>query len=74
MAQVVTVLAVIQDLQVQSQPHTKILHKHKRVGYGQVKHREGHLGLVLGNDQVDIFYRDANPSVWMYYLPDLSTN
>ena len=80
MAQVVTVLAVVQDLQVQSQPHTKILHKHKRVGYGQVKHREGHLGLViivvyiLGNDRVDIFYRVPNPSTWMYYLQNPSMN
>ena len=35
---------------------------------------------VLGNDQVDIFYRVdifyqvPNPSIWMYYLPDPSTN
>jgi len=28
----------------------------------------------LGNDRVDIFYRVANPSIWMYYLPDPSTN
>jgi len=24
----------------------------------------------LGNDRIDIFYRVANPSIWMYYLPD----
>jgi len=29
---------------------------------------------VVGNDWVDIFYRIANPSIWMYYLPDPSTN
>jgi len=28
----------------------------------------------LRNDWVDIFYRVANPSIWMYYLPDPSTN
>jgi len=28
----------------------------------------------LGNDWVDIFYQIANPSIWMYYLPDPSTN
>jgi len=30
--------------------------------------------MQLGNDRVDIFYRTANLSIWMYYLPDLSTN
>ncbi len=30
--------------------------------------------LELGNDRVDIYYRVANPSIWMYYLPDPSTN
>jgi len=30
--------------------------------------------LQIGNDWVDIFYRVANPSIWMYYLPDPSTN
>ena len=24
--------------------------------------------------RIDIFYRVANPSIWMYYLPDPSTN
>src|SRR6218665_1183283 len=28
----------------------------------------------VGNDRVDIFYRVANPNIWMYYLPDPSTN
>ena len=28
----------------------------------------------VGNDRVNIFYRVANPSIWMYYLPDPSTN
>jgi len=28
----------------------------------------------VGNDRVHIFYRVANPSIWMYYLPDPSTN
>ena len=28
------------------------------------------LGILIGNDRVDIFYRVANPSIWMYYLPD----
>ena len=26
--------------------------------------------MLIGNDRVDIFYRVANPSIWMYYLPD----
>jgi len=29
---------------------------------------------ILGNVRVDIFYRVANSSIWMYYLPDPSTN
>ena len=28
---------------------------------------------ILGNDRVDIFYRVANLSILMYYLPDPST-
>jgi len=28
----------------------------------------------IGNDRVDIFYQVANPSIWMYYLPDPSMN
>jgi len=30
--------------------------------------------LSVGNDRVDIFYRVANPSIWMCYLLDPSTN
>jgi len=30
--------------------------------------------LILGNDRVDIYYRVANPSIWMYYLRDPATN
>jgi len=29
---------------------------------------------LIGNDRVDIFYQVANPSIWMYYFPDPSTN
>jgi len=28
----------------------------------------------LGNDWVDIYYRVANPSIWMYYVPDPDMN
>ena len=31
-------------------------------------------GLPLGPGRVDIFNRVANPSIWMYYLPDLGMN
>jgi len=29
---------------------------------------------VIENNWVDIYYRVANPSIWMYYLPDPDTN
>jgi len=28
----------------------------------------------VGVNRVDIFHRAPNPSIWMYYLPDLDTN
>ena len=32
------------------------------------------LWILGGNDQVDIYYWVANPSIWMYYLLDPGTN
>ena len=29
---------------------------------------------VIGPNRVDKFRRVPNPSIWMYYLPDLGTN
>jgi len=38
------------------------------------KNQTLHVVFYLGNERVDIFYWVANPSIWMYYLPDPSTN
>jgi len=33
-----------------------------------------HLKFFVGNDRVDIYYRVANPSIWLYYMPDPGMN
>ena len=52
----------------------RLMHPSTPVSYRALDFALRHMWSWLGNDRVDIFYRVANPSIWMYYLPDPGTN